>query len=57
MNRDDEPRPADKTPPTTGEWFRALVVVAISAAAIVALGIWFVFSFVLQSCGTMPACG
>ena len=44
-------------PTTTREWVRALLLVAITAGLIVVVGAWIVFTFVLQTCGTQPACG
>lgn len=55
----------DKTPdrtnqdeaPTSGEMTRGFIVVAVVTVLFMAVFIWFVFSFVLLSCGTRPACG
>ncbi len=53
----EELRHDNEAAPTTREWVAALLVVVIVAVIIVAGGIWFVGSFILQTCGTRPACG
>lgn len=48
---------ADEAPPpvTTREWVRGIVVVVVATAAVVGVGAWFVFSFVLACGCTTPA--
>ena len=39
------------------EWIKALILVGGAAVLVTGLLIWFAFTFVFQSCGTVPACG
>lgn len=48
---------SDDTLITTREWVRAGSFSVIGGALVIALIIWFAFSFVFQSCGYGPACG
>jgi hypothetical protein len=51
-----EPGPQQHKPVSGREWLKALVVVLVAAAVVIALLIWFVFTFVVQTCAA-PTCG
>lgn len=39
------------------EWIKALIFVTGTAVLVIGLLIWFSFTFVVQSCDAVPACG
>ena len=39
------------------EWIKALILVGGAAVLVTGLLTWVAFTFVFQSCGTVPACG
>lgn len=47
----------EDAPISSREWIRSLIFVSGAAVLVTGLLIWIAFTFVFQSCGTVPACG